>query len=318
MTDVDQSQIDRFAEFLPTLGGVKPFDFCGEAEGVLYPKRNSRGALEAFFFNASHQFGFWFLDGSRYGRPMIALAGGAQRKGSDFVFFCVQRALNRDPDFFQPERLAALTDRECEAIFLDDSGRNPLPMWPEHKSILFDYADWLVQNRTTPEALLIKANRARKPLQYFLEALREIPGYREDPLQKKAMLLAVIVENRPEKFLHVSDPGSAVPIIDYHLQRSALRTGLVTIPDENLRRKVASRTLVSKEEEGTIRKATYKAVELLVKKSGLSVAAIDFFFFTNRTRCPEMSEPKCAECPVQSICKKQTGLFQPVYRTTFY
>lgn len=318
MIKINQQQVDAFAHYLPTLSTLQPFDFCGNAEGVLFPHRNSPGAIDAFFFNAAHQFGFWFMDGNRYRGPMIAQAGGVDRKGSDFLFYCTQRALNRDSQFFKPEKLAEMNAADCDALFHDDYGRNPLPMWPEHRNIMYAYADWFVENKTTPEQIVFKANKARKPLKYFLEQLRMIPGYREDPLQKKAMLLAVILENRPEKFLKVTDPESAVPIIDYHLQRSALRTGLVGTDDEHLRARLISRVQVSKEIEGEIRKATYQAIESLVKKSGLSVAAVDYFFFTNRTRCPEMSEPKCAECPVRTICKKETGLFQPVFRTTYY
>ena len=35
MIQIDENQIDRFAELLPTLPSLKPFDFCGADEGVL-------------------------------------------------------------------------------------------------------------------------------------------------------------------------------------------------------------------------------------------------------------------------------------------
>jgi hypothetical protein len=156
------------------------------------------------------------------------------------------------------------------------------------------------------------------PLAAFLSDAGEVPGYAEDPLQKKLMLLAIILENRPEGFLRVSDPDSAVPIIDYHLQRSALRTGLVRVDDPELAAQLERRERVDDETEAEIRQATFDAISQLVDASGLSVAAIDWFFFTNRTRCPEMSEPNCAACPVQPVCARLTGLFQPVFRTTAY
>jgi hypothetical protein len=318
MIQINPDQITRFAALLPTLAAVKPFDFCTGQEGVLFPPKGHPGAVSAFFFNAAHQFGFWSLEGNRYGRPMVAQIGGVDRKGSDYVFYCTQRALNSDPEFFRPEKLAAMNGRDMDRFFYDDHGRNPLPMWPEHKNLCYAYAEWMVANRTMPEALVVKANRARKPLRYFLDLLREVPGYREDGLQKKAMLLALMLWNRPEGFLKVTDPGSAVPVIDYHLQRSALRTGLVKVTDANLRDKLVARTLLPREVEGEVRRAVYEAVEKLVAASGLSVAAIDYFFFTNRTRCPETTEPKCAECPVNAICQRDTALFQPVYRTTSY
>ncbi|HMP73692.1 MAG TPA: queuosine salvage family protein [Kiritimatiellia bacterium] len=315
---VNHDQVERFAEFLPGLGTVSAFDFCSGGEGVLFPAAGARGALEAFFFNAAHQFGFWYLKEGRYERPMIARGGGVMRKGSDFLFFCTQRALSRDPDLFQPARLGGMSDAECSAMFEDDEGNNPLPMWKEHLRILREYAEWFVRGGTTPRKLVDVAAGSEKPLATLLELLREVPGYREDRLQKKAMLLAIILENRPERFLRVTDGESAVPIIDYHLQRSALRTGLVEVTEDWLRGRLERREEVAGGDEAAVREATYEAVERLVKESGLSVAAVDYFFFTNRTRCPEMSEPDCPACPVASICARRVDLFQPVYRTEAY
>jgi hypothetical protein len=132
------------------------------------------------------------------------------------------------------------------------------------------------------------------------------------------MLLAVMLENRPEGFLRVSDPASAVPIIDYHLQRSALRTGLVVFTDAAAARANQERRVVEAEVEAAIRQATYAAIERLVRQSGLSVAAVDYFFFMNRRRCPEMTPPQCAVCPAQPVCARRTEAFQPVYRTAAY
>ncbi len=318
MVRVDFEQVRRFAELLPALGDVNPFDFCAGGKTELFPAPGAPGALEFFFLNAAHQFGFWTESGGRYDRPMIATVGGKARKGSDYLFYCFQRALDRDADCYTPERLDALSDDELDALFRDDTGRNPLPMWPEHLRIIRAYARWFIDESTSPRAVVEESNAAPRPLAAFLERAGQVPGYREDPLQKKLMLLAVILENRPEHFLRVTDPESGVPIIDYHLQRSALRTGLVVIDDPVLRGKNVNRERVMPTEEARIRQATYEAIEQLVAQSGLSVAAVDYFFFTNRTRCPEMSAPQCAVCPVQPICAQSTELFQPVFRTEAY
>lgn len=310
------TQIQAFAEWMPTLGQVQPFSFHGIPE--LFPAEGQTGALESFFLNAAHQFGFWTLRDGHYERPMIATVDGVARKGSDFLFYCFQRALNADPDIFLPHRLAGMSTPRLDQLFHDDSGQNPLPMWTEHAELIHAYAEWFVERDLAPADLLALANASERPLQTFLETVGQVPGYAEDPLRKKLMLLAVILENRPERFLQVSDPESGVPIIDYHLQRSALRTGLVDVQDPALRDKLIARENVSEQEEEAVRTATYAAIADLVQQSGLSVAAVDYFFFTNRTRCPEMTEPKCPECPVQAICKQRKDLFQPVFRTTAY
>lgn len=318
MVSIDHDQVRRFAEFLPSLGTVQPFDFYAGGQTELFPESSASGVLESFFLNAAHQFGFWHLKQGRYGGPMIAGVGGGNRKGSDYLFYCFERARRRDPACFTPERLDAMSDEALDALFHDDNGHNPLPMWPEHLRIIRAYARWFIDHDTSPRAVVDAANAASKPLAYFLDSAGRIPGYCEDTLQKKLMLLAVILENRPEHFLRVTDPDSAVPIIDYHLQRSALRTGLVVLDDPDLRNRNEQRQEVAAEEEQDIRLATCDAICELVRASGLSVAAIDYFFFTNRTRCPEMTEPQCAECPVQQVCKRETTLFQPVFRTEAY
>lgn len=315
---IDDRQIDAFAAYLKKSAGVEPFDFCTRSEGFIYPERGRPGALETFFFACAHQFGFWTLEGQRWDKPMVARIDGRDLKGSDFLFRACTRACQADPDAFSPATLAARTNARLADIFRADDGANPLPMWPEHLALIRGYADWFNARRETPSDVLRRVQAASKPLFALLEILAEIPGYAEDPLQKKAMLLAIVLENRPERFLDVSDPESAVPIIDYHLQRSALRTGLVRVADPALRKKLATRNLLSQTEEELIRAATYEAIEKLMARSGLSAAAVDWFFFQNRTRCPETTEPDCPACPVQAICARETRLFQPVFRTTAY
>ena len=315
---IPADRLDAFTNFLQTAGDVQPFDFITRQEGFIYPTRRQPGTLEMFFFACAHQFGFWLLDGDKWARPMVARLDGQDLKGSDFLWRACTRALPNHPDAWAPATLAALADAALAARFHDDHGINPLPMWPEHMALTRAYTAWFAAHDTTPAAIVHRANAAPQPLRALLATLREIPGYAEDPLQKKAMLLAIVLENRPEHFLYVSDPQSAVPIIDYHLQRSALRCGLVQVDDPALRAKLVARTLLAPEEEAPIRAATYEVVQQLMTRTGLSAAAIDWFFFQNRTRCPETTEPDCAACPVQAICARETQLFQPVLRTTAY
>jgi hypothetical protein len=315
---VDDKQVEVFARFLAETSGAEAFDFCSLSEGFIYPERGKPRLLDCFFFSCGHQFGFWTLRENRWEAPMIAALDGKKLKGSDFLFRAVTRAWQRQADIFEPVVLTGMSDGELDAIFHSDGGTNPLPMWAEHLELIRGYADWFVRRGLTPAEVVREAAGAEKPLAALLAVCREIPGYAEDPMQKKAMLLAITLENRPEKFLPVRDPESAVPIIDYHLQRSALRTGLVRVEDADLRRKLVGRELLVEAEEGAVREATYQAIARLMARSGLSAAAVDWFFFQNRTRCPEMTEPDCPACPVEGICARETKLFQPVWRTTAY
>lgn len=318
MISLDDSRIESFARHLSTTADAAPFDFCSLSEGFIYPARGGPGVLDAFFFSCAHQFGFWTLRDNRWEAPMIAPIDGRKLKGSDFLFRAVTRAWQNDPKVFQPSRLAAMSDEDLDRIFHSDEGLNPLPMWPEHLTLIRGYADWFLSRELTPEAVVRPAASCEKPLATLLAACREIPSYAEDPMQKKAMLLAIVLENRPEKFLPVRDPESAVPIIDYHLQRSALRTGLIRVEHPDLDRKLRARELLLEPEEAAVRIVTYDAIARLMQRTGLSAAAVDWFFFQNRTRCPETTEPDCPSCPVQNICARETTLFQPVLRTTAY
>lgn len=315
---IDDRQIDAFAAHLKQSADIQPFDFCTRSEGFIYPERDRPGVLETFFFACAHQFGFWTLAGNRWDKPMIARLDGRDLKGSDFLFRACTRAGQNNPRAFAPAALAAMSNAQLSDLFRADDGTNPLPMWPEHLALIRGYAQGFVARNQEPADVLRRAADAPKPLYALLTALAEIPGYAEDPLQKKAMLLAIVLENRPERFLKVTDPESAVPIIDYHLQRSALRTGLVRVEDPTLRKKLEARVLLSQAEEELIRAATYEAIGKLIARSGLSSAAVDWFFFQNRTRCPETTEPDCPACPVQPFCARETKLFQPVFRTTAY
>lgn len=312
---VDERQIEAFAAHLRNSGAARPFDFCSLSEGFLYPGRGRDGVLEYFFFACAHQFGFWTLQDGRWTAPMVARLDGRGLKGSDFLWRAATRAWQKNPRVFFPDALAALSDRQLDEVFHDDTGVNPLPMWPEHLALICGYARWFTVRNTAPAELLRRAQAAAKPLQALLAALAEIPGYAEDPLQKKAMLLAIALENRPEHFLQVADPESAVPIIDYHLQRSALRTGLVRVEPSALRRKLEARELLAADEEAAIRRATCEAIAKLVARSGLSAAAVDWFFFQNRTGCPEIAAPDCPACPVQAHCtalRRDTVEFRPL------
>ena len=127
----------------------------------------------------------------------------------------------------------------------------------------------------------------------------------------------------PENKKRFSGEGPGVrvaesPVIDYHLMRSCLRTGLVDVIDDELRRKLIGREELSAAEEWGVRFAAYRAIQQVQQRSGRSMGAVDWFFFNARHRCTEMTEPECAKCAIDPVCAHRNALFQPVIRTTFY
>ncbi len=97
-----------------------------------------------------------------------------------------------------------------------------------------------------------------------------------------------------------------------------LRVGLIDVMDEELKNKLHNRQIVSPAEEWAVRYATYRAREQVVALSGKSEGTVDWIFFSSRTRCPEMSEPKCRDCQLDAVCAHRKEMFQPVLRTSFY
>jgi hypothetical protein len=249
---------------------------------------------------------------------MIANLDGRTLKGSDYLFAAYLRAWQRDPSSMSPVAQANLTTDQLDAILRADDGSNPMPANDLHLRQANAYGRDMLALGYTSHSIVEIANRAANPRTAFLSLLDCVGGYKEDPLRKKAMLLALILEQRPEHFLHAAPGEAEPPVIDYHLMRSCLRTGLIEITDADLRERIIAREVITPRDEWAIRYAAYRAIEAVQQQSGRSMGAVDWFFFNARRRCPEMTIPECAACAVDAVCAHRVELFQPVIRTTFY
>jgi hypothetical protein len=165
---------------------------------------------------------------------------------------------------------------------------------------------------------LLAASESDRPLQTFLAILDHVGGYGEDSLREKSALLAVTLKDRPESYFEFGPNESLPPVLDYHLMRSCLRMGLIDVLDRVLSQSLKERKLVSKQDEWEVRYAAYVAVDQLQRLSGRSMETVVTYLFFSRKRCPEMSEPDCSVCEVDSVCAHRKELFQPVIRTDYY
>ncbi|MGB8860928.1 MAG: hypothetical protein WCC60_16835, partial [Ilumatobacteraceae bacterium] len=180
------------------------------------------------------------------------------------------------------------------------------------------YGDSLIGLGLDAGSLVAAAAGTRRPVRSLLRLLDHLGGYREDPLRKKSALLAIILRQRPEAWLPTVEGDDAPPIVDYHVQRTSLRTGIVVVDDAALRQNLIDRRVLQPDEEEAIRRSTFDAVLALTEVSGREMGVVDWFLFQMRHRCPEMSAPKCDQCLAQPACAMRTELFQPVFRTTAY
>ncbi len=325
---LDEDRIAQVARLVATLPQVQPFDFLGDE----FPPAGHPAALDYFFSATLQQFGFWETLAGKYHRPLLAPLDGVLRKGSDYLWRAWLRLLADDPEFCAPDRQAGLTREALSEIFRSDDGTTPMPALDLHLDQARSYGQDMqalaplaplgaglgAGLALSPHDIVARANGSAAPLRFFLQCLDHIGGYKEDPLRKKSALLALILSQRPERFLRPAAGEALPPIIDYHLMRSCLRIGLVEVLDPDLGRALIERRLVQPGDEWAVRSAAHEAVRRVVSASGKSMGAVDWFFFNARRRCPEMSEPECFRCPVDPVCAHRKELFQPVLRTTYY
>jgi hypothetical protein len=204
------------------------------------------------------------------------------------------------------------------SIAADDSGRDPFPDPALCIGLAQAYGRTMAALGCTAGDLVATAASTPWPMRSLLTLLDHVGGYREDPLRKKSALLGVILRQRPERFLPAAPHDDAPPIVDYHVQRSCLRTGMVAIDDDRLRDRVVDRRVLDPDEEWAVRRATFDAVTALRERSGREMGTVDWFLFQMRHRCPEATVPDCGSCPADPACAHRIELFQPVLRTTAY
>ena len=308
------AQIESVSSLVATLPEVADHDFASPD----HPPVGDPAALDFFFASTLQQFGFWTTKDEHYQEPLIAPIQGQMRKGSTYLSQIYRRAMRENPAFLTVNGQATVTEAQFAELYQDDNGQDVMPAIELHWQLANRYGQDMQALGYTPLSLVEEAQGGKRPLQTFLSLLDKIGGYKEDPLRKKSMLLALILNQRPEKFLTFGPDEIPPPVIDYHLMRSCLRVGLIEIQDEALATAIAARKVISSEDEQIVRRAAYEAIEQIATLSGKSMGAVDYFFFGARRRCPEMTEPECANCALDPICAKHKELFQPVYRTTFY
>ncbi len=312
---VNEGRVRQVARTIYTLSEASSYPPVGPTlPPVGHPK-----AVDYFFAATLQQFGFWSVRNGCYHQPLIAPIDGVGRKGSDYLWAAFTRRLERDAEFCSPERQADLSREEFLVVFRADNRQDPVPARDLHLEQARQYGRDMLALQLTPQAVLDKALASTQPLQTFLVTLDQVGGYKEDPIRKKSLLLAMLLHDRPERFLPLGDDEQLAPIVDYHLMRSFLRLGLIDVLDGDLETKLTNRQIVSPSEEWAVRYPAYLAEEQLLTLSGRSLSAVNgFLFSTARKRCLEMTEPECQSCELDPVCAHRKAFFQPVFRTTFY
>lgn len=310
----DDGAIGRVAALISGLAELEPSPYVGE----LLPPVGDPGTVAWFAAATLQQFGFWYEREGEWGGSMIAGIDGTARKGSDYLWAVYRRWAEHDADAMEPAAQASLTHEGWHTLALDDTGRDPFPEPDLCVELAHAYGRSLTTLGCTADDLVAAAATSTRPMRALLTLLDHVGGYREDPLRKKSALLGVILRQRPEGLLPDAVGDDAPPIVDYHVQRSCLRTGMVVVDDDALRERLVGRRVLDPSEEWAVRRATFDAVAALCERSGRDMGTVDWFLFQMRHRCPEATVPDCAACPADPACAHRIELFQPVLRTTAY
>jgi hypothetical protein len=327
--EIDKDRIDAIASY------IKQHDFkmAESFDGFLPPgfsdtKIPAYLKINYFFLHSVLNFGFWIGDGRGYKEPLIfKTSDGKDFKGSSLWTAIIDRNFRECPDRFSVHSLEQLSYHDFCRHFGEFEFRPVnFPQMDERYRILNAMALWFPTNDLNPWKIVEKINFERGMdifSRLVYEYLLLIPGFGEDPLLKKAWLLAMALVLGGFFGENKYPAGDWPPIVDYHLMRLALRQGMV-VPAHYCGKEITD-ILVSRAWCGeliynTIRERVWLAFTLLIDRvedAGWHMFNIDSLYWQGRRYCPEMSVPDCKNCFFNPVCAQKTEMFQPVFRTTF-
>ena len=277
LVEVDEAACSKVASRIKSIGLKK-------AQKAVIPKELGRElALRVLFFFSVINYdtrGLWGVVRGRFVR------------GSDYLLQTLISLAEEDPSSLDPASLATLKLEEFMSWFGGPSeGR--LPRRPsERVALLRDAATKLLKHYGGSVVALLDACRGRVGGPDGLrKRLSEFKAF-DDPLAKKIMVFAIL--SRSEGLWEPIDPENITVGVDYHLQRVALRSGMVVVLDEGLLRKLLFRRFVSAEEHNAMRVACLRAYELVGRFSGHSQLELDqLFWHLGRSCCHQERGPAC-------------------------
>src|SRR3989344_1204781 len=242
---INWKYLNAFAKLVGVLPIGKPlnfYSFTGKDGSEIIAKDDcpplyAPWTIDFFFLADIHNFGFWNGE-EKYEGPLFGTLGGKKVKGSDLLYKLLLRAFIRDPFELSGPWLRSLSKKRWEEIMTDDNGGVTLLATNERWELTRALGEWFIAH--TPPAHMGSrwvaniVSAFHRPAQQMLSRLtdpvRGVPGFKEDPLKKKALLFMMTLANRPEHFLIPEKSFVWRPIVDYHLMRLALRLGLVMLP----------------------------------------------------------------------------------------
>ncbi|MCE4614786.1 MAG: hypothetical protein F7B60_04580 [Desulfurococcales archaeon] len=313
MLSINYEQIDKIAEVLGKILKDHPVDpFVNP--NYYPPEGTDFEALTMYFLvmvSMDHRL-------SRPNRPYELVMRGEKYHGADLLYKLGMEMFRTKPQFFTAEYLSHITEDDVKewlaprgvvrpvdinlrTLLLRDIGRKLTALFDEKAYNIIEYSKGYLKNKGKG----------------FIELLKAFTAY-QDPVEKKAFLLAKFLERR--RVLQIVDSWNKEVPVDNHLTRIAIRWGLIHLERELLE-KIAYGTPFTGKEDTLIRYYVQIAFKLVSQKAGVDPFILDDFLWSfGRTVC-KRENPKCiqnGDCPIMEFCRAQSNRLYMVGEHNYY
>ncbi|MEB3756807.1 MAG: hypothetical protein GSR79_08130 [Desulfurococcales archaeon] len=310
---INYDQIERIAEILSKI--VKNQSIDPFTNPDYYPPPGTDfEALTMYFLvmvSMDHRL-------SRPNKPYEMEINGKKYHGADLLYKLGMNMFESNPYFFTASHLSHITEGEVEKWFaptgvvkpadlkmrtllLRDIGRKLRELFDRSAYNIVEYSKGYLKNRGTG----------------FIELLKSFIAY-QDPVEKKAFLLAKFLERR--RVLQIIDSWNKEVPVDNHLTRLAIRWGLIDL-DQELLEKISYGLPFSEKEDILLRYYVQIAFRLVSQKAGIDPFVLDDFLWNfGRTTC-RRDNPACIQtdiCPLMDYCRAFSNRLYMVGEHSYY
>ena len=313
---VADDRVALIAQHLVKAASSQPFEPARWDDDLFWNvEADAQERSQYFAVGNAINFRFWRLDAGSV-VPATGLIEGQRFRGAMYMWRCLRRCIDRqEVPLLDASFLAEFSQTDFDAVFVDDTGANPLEVAGEER----------IRNLRDLGAKLAESwdgffyNVAAACDGSIVEFARLSAGFRafDDPVFKLTMVNA-IVHSGSGVYSFRDEP---LPAIDYHLLRHALRQGMV-VAEPALADKLQHGELLEPDEAYELRRITLQAFVSLAARTGLSGEVIDNKYWLNRVNCTDV--PVCLDtatapqCPFLEACEQLTAYRLPLELTRYY
>jgi hypothetical protein len=312
---VSESQISAVADLLRSrLGGARPKPVAWDDPHFWNVEASRVDRCQFLAVGNAMNFRFWSLAEGHVIRSG-GLVSGEPLRGAMFMWRRLRIAVMRGELSLDAESLSTISAEQFRQAFADDDGTCPLePGLQDRVSNVRDLGRQLLDRWDGQFANVVDA--AHGSLKRFAELAASFRAF-DDPVQKLTMVNAIMLTG--SGLASFDEP--ALPGIDYHLVKQAVRQGLV-VPSPTIADKLRRRELLDSTESLELRQATMEALLEVAGISGISTATLDNIYWLNGAVCDE-HQPACRvesgpACPFEAACARHTEMGLPLELTRHY